>query len=150
MGSMHFEVSIGRPADEVWAYLADWRHEFEWQPGWLEVTVVPPGPVRVGTRKTKVRRTPLGVQSLTVEATRFDEAAREWDDLVVDGLAKGSIGRYRIVAGGTGTRLVVDVETRARGIGRLLGPLIDRSSGSVLRAGLERLKGILELAVSAA
>src|ERR1035437_557210 len=50
MSRMHFEVSIFRPPDEVWAYLSDWRHEFEWQPGWLEVVVTPEGLDRKSTR----------------------------------------------------------------------------------------------------
>ena len=141
---MHFEVSIFRPPDEVWAYLSDWRHEFEWQPGWLEVVVTPEGSIRPGTRKTKVRRTPIGVQSLTVEATRVDLAAREWDDLVVDGLAAGSIGRYRVAPDGAESRATIDVETPSRGARRLLGPIIGRSSGAVLQAGIGRLKQILE------
>ena len=141
---MHFEVSIRRSPGEVWAYLSDWRNELDWQPGWLEVVVEPAGPIRTGTRKTKVRRTPLGVQSLTVEATRVDDAAREWDDLVVDGLAAGSIGRYRVAADDSGTRVTIDVVTPRRGARRWLSPIIERSSGPVLKAGLERLKLILE------
>ena len=94
----------------------------------------------------KIRRTPIGVQRVCVEATRVDEEAREWEDVVVDGLATGTTGRYRIAADGDGTLVHLEVETRAHRLGRLLTPLIERSSGPVLAAGFGHLKLILESA----
>jgi hypothetical protein len=144
MSHAEFEVHIDRSPDEVWAYLTDWRHDMDWQPGWLEVSVDPVGPLRQGTRKTKVRRTPLGVQALTVEATRVNNADREWSDAVVSGLATGTTGHSQILTDGAGSRVRIAIETPRHGLARWLAPLIERSSGAVIAQGLGRLKGLLE------
>jgi Polyketide cyclase / dehydrase and lipid transport len=144
MGHVQFEVRMARVPGDVWAYLSDRRHEKDWQPGWLEVSVDPPAALRVGTRKTKVRRTPLGVQSLTVEATRVDDANREWNDVVVKGLATGTTGHCQVLADGAGSRVRIKVDTPLQCLARWLAPLLERSSGAVIARGLERLKGLLE------
>jgi len=146
MGSHHFEVVIGRAPDTVWRYLADPSHELEWQQGVVSSVHVPAGPVAVGTRKTKVRRTPMAEQRFVVEYTRVDEAAREWDDLVVEGSVAGSTGRYRVSPDGLGSRVVLDVRMTARGIARLLMPVIDSTTRRDLKGGFERLKEVLEAA----
>jgi hypothetical protein len=143
MSHAEFEVHIDRSPDDVWAYLTDWRHDMDWQPGWLDVSVDPLGPLRQGTRKTKVRRTPLGVQALTVEATRVNDTEREWSDVVVSGLATGTTGHSQILADGAGSRVRIAIETPRHGLGRWLAPLIERSSGAVIAHGLERLKELL-------
>jgi hypothetical protein len=148
MGHRELTIHIERLPADVWAYLSDWRHEIEWQEGWLEVSVEPLGPIQPGTRKTKARRTALGIQRLTVEATRVDEAGREWEDKVIAGLATGTTSRCRIVAEGAGARVEMAMETPSRGLARLLTPLIERSAATVVGDGLERLKHILESADS--
>lgn len=144
MGHMEFEVHINRAPEDVWAYLTDWRHDTDWQEGWLKVSVDPLGPLRTGTRKTKERRTPIGVQGLMVEATRVSETDHEWTDVVVNGLATGTTGRWRIDAEGEGSRVRIAIDTPQRGLARWLAPLIERSSGEVIAGGMPRLRRILE------
>ena len=144
MSSFHFEIHIDRKPDEVWHYLADPANEVEWQDGVISSTVEPPGPVTPGTRKTKVRRTPLGDQRFVVEYTTMDHAQREWHDVVVEGSVKGSTGHYQVVPHGSGSKVTLDVVMRAQGVARLLMPVIDRTSKADLAGGLEHLKGILE------
>jgi len=141
---MQFEVRIARQPSAVWSYLADWSHETEWQEGVVDLTVVQPGLLRRGTRKVKVRRTPMGNQRFTVEATRVDHEAREWEDVVLDGAVAGSTGHYRIVPDGDGTRVHLVVVMRTHGLARLLAPMIDRTSRADLAAGLRGLKRVLE------
>lgn len=141
---MHFAVTIRRPADEVWSYLADPGHETDWQQGVLSSSHEPPGPIAVGTRRSKVRRTPFGNQRFTVEYTRVDSERREWEDVVVDGIVRGSTGHYRVIPESGGSRVLLDVVMRYSGLGRLLGPMIDRSSRADLGAGLERLRTVME------
>jgi len=144
VGSFHFDVRIDRGPDEVWRYLADPSHEVEWQDGVISSTPEPAGPIAMGTRKTKVRRTPMGAQRFVVEYTAVDHAMREWQDLVVDGSVKGSTGHYRVVREGTGSVVSLDVVMRAKGVARLLMPMIDRISRADLASGLEHLKTLLE------
>ncbi len=144
MGSFHFDVRIDRGPDEVWRYLADPSHEIEWQDGVISSTPEPAGPIAKGTRKMKVRRTPMGAQRFVVEYTMVDHSLREWRDLVVDGSVKGSTGHYRVVPDGAGSVVTLDVVMRAHGVARLLMPMIDRVSRADLGGGLEHLKTILE------
>jgi len=62
----------------------------------------PPGPIRPGSRKTKVRRTRSGQQAITVVAVRVGDSAHEWDDVVGRGLVSGSMGPYRLSRRGRG------------------------------------------------
>ncbi|MBM4409560.1 MAG: hypothetical protein FJ038_13425 [Chloroflexi bacterium] len=144
MGSMSFTVEIDRPADEVWTYLVDPDHEPEWQQGVHSSAHTPAGPIRAGTRKVKVRSTPFGKQRFTVEYTRVDHSAREWDDVVVDGMVRGSTGHYRVTSTGPGSRVDLDVVMRGVGFMKVLMPVIDRSSRVDLAGGLQRLKVMLE------
>jgi Polyketide cyclase / dehydrase and lipid transport len=144
MGHTEYEVHVERSPAAVWAYLTDWRHDRDWQEGWLEVTVDPAGPLRPGTRKTKVRRTPIGTQGLTVEATRVDDIEREWTDVVVKGLAAGTTGHCRILPEGAGSRVRISMDTPRHGLARWLAPIIERSSGPVIGGGMARLRDILE------
>lgn len=49
-------VVIGRPIDEVFAYVTDFRHSPEWQEGMLQVRKITDGPLGVGTRFQVVRK----------------------------------------------------------------------------------------------
>jgi hypothetical protein len=146
MSAMHFEVRIERPPALVWSYLSQPDNEPDWQAGVVTSTHEPPGAIQAGTRKTKVRRTPFGQQRFTVAYTRVDQQLHEWEDLVLDGAVRGSTGHYRVVADGSGSRVALDVVMHGAGIGRLLMPMIVRTSRTDLAAGLERLRVVLESA----
>jgi hypothetical protein len=99
-----------RSAEQVWSYLIEYSHEVDWQQGVLSSRPEPPGPATVGTVKTKVRKTPFGKQRFTVKVTRFDDAAREWEDVVLDGIwwpARRVKYRVEPVGGGPGYALTL-------------------------------------------
>jgi Polyketide cyclase / dehydrase and lipid transport len=144
VGAIHLEVAIERPTDVVWAYLSDPRHDVDWQLDLLHSTHRPQGPIRVGTRKFKVRRTRFENQLVEVEYTHLDHEAREWQERVTVGILRGSSGHYRVVGYGQGSRVLVDLETQAPGLRRFVMPLVDRSTRSDLAADLAKLKGVLE------
>ena len=146
MPALHLEVTIERPGDVIWAYLADPRNEVEWQRGVLHSTYRPLGPIQAGTTKFSVRRTPFENQLTEVEYTHVDHAAREWRDLVTVGSVRGSTGHCRVVPYGQGTRVVLDMDVRATGLRKLFMPMIRRSKRSELTADLATLKAVLERA----
>ena len=47
-------IFIGRPVEEVFAYMNDVSREHEWQPQLREAAQSPPGPPRVGTERRYV------------------------------------------------------------------------------------------------
>ena len=144
MGAIQLEVPIERPVDVVWAYLSDPRHDAEWQLDVLHTTHRPHGPIRVGTRKFTVRSTPFENQLVEVEYTHLDHAAREWRETVMVGILRGSTAHYRVVAYGQGSKVLVDLETRAPGPRKFVMPMVDRSTRTDLAADLARLKVVLE------
>ncbi len=144
MGALHLEVAIERPTDVVWKYLSDPRRQVEWQEEVLHSTHRPTGPIQVGTRTFKVRGTRFGNQLTEAEITHVDPVAHEWRDLVVVGILRGSTGHYRVVPYGQGSRVVIDLDTRAPGPRKFVMPLVDRSTRSALATDLARLKALLE------
>jgi Polyketide cyclase / dehydrase and lipid transport len=144
VGAIQLEVVVERPPDVVWAYLADPRREVEWQAGVLHSTHRPAGPIQVGTRKFKVRSTRFGNQLTEAEISHVDHVGREWRDLIIVGILRGSTGHYRVVSYGQGSRVLVELDTRAPGPRKFVMPLVDRSTSSDLARDLASLKTALE------
>jgi Polyketide cyclase / dehydrase and lipid transport len=144
VGAIHLEVAVERPPDVVWKYLADPRREVDWQASTLHSTHRPDGPIKVGTRKFTVRGTRFGNQLTEAEITHVDQVGREWRDLIVVGILRGSTGHYRVVPYGQGSRVVVDLDTRAPGPRKFVMPLVDRSIRSYLANDFARLKELVE------
>jgi uncharacterized protein YndB with AHSA1/START domain len=54
--TMTSEIHIARPAEEVWAVLADYDRDTEWRGGVTTMRAEPPGPAATGTRTVEVMR----------------------------------------------------------------------------------------------
>jgi polyketide cyclase/dehydrase/lipid transport protein len=144
VGTIHLEVAVERPPDVVWKYLADPRHDVDWQEDVIHSTDRPTGPIQVGTRTFKVRGTRFGNQLTEAEITHVDHVAREWRELIIVGILRGSTGHYRVVPYGQGSRVVIDLDTRAPGPRKFVMAQVDRSTRSALASDLATLKRILE------
>ena len=114
-------VTIQRPAEEVFAFLADFENIPKWNYAIDETHKISAGPVGVGTRYRQTRSVP-GRSVEGFEVTVFEPARR---------LAMhGQIGPFRatisyeLEAGAGGTRLVNNVELDAsQAMLRLAAPL---------------------------
>jgi uncharacterized membrane protein len=135
-------IEIRRPVEAVFAFVADPRHNPEWQGAFKEVQVTPDGPIMVGT---KVRRVGsfLGVKlELTQEITAL-EPNRSLS-------AKGSSGplavegTYRFETAGKGTRLSSTFQVEPGGLFKVAGPLLAGQLKKQLEGDLQRLKALLE------
>jgi uncharacterized protein YndB with AHSA1/START domain len=137
------DVTISRPASEVFPYLI----EREKQALWSDVPMTPltEGPLRVGSRmRLTFGKGPLRA-SLTLEIAALEPGQRVAFKTVSDGGIQWT-GEYRLTAtaDGAGTALGQEGTLEFRGLWRLAEPLI----GSEIRGGeiaeLERLKAVLE------
>lgn len=138
-------VVIRRDADEVFTYLRTYDNEAAWEDFVLEARSEPPGPAEVGTRVHKVRRTPVGQESFTIEIVEMDAPARRWVDVAIDGYLKDTRVEWRVtpVEGGTKVEVTVDLHAHGLVLKRLL-PVWRRTARHQLRTELESLRRVLE------
>lgn len=135
-------LTIQRPAEEVFAFLADFENIAKWNYAIDETHKTSPGPVAVGTRYRQTRSVPSrSVESF--EVTVFEPARR---------LAMhGQIGPFRatisyeLEARAGGTRLVNNVELDAsQAMLRLAAPLATPRIKAAVAQNLGKLRLILE------
>lgn len=143
-------VIIRRPADEVFTYLRTYDNEAAWEDFVLEARSVPPGPAVVGTRVHKVRRTPVGPETFTIEVVEMDVEARRWVDVAIDGYLKDTRIEWQVTPVEGGARVDVKVDLHAHGLvlKRLL-PVWRRTARHQLKTELESLRRVLEAGAAA-
>ena len=139
-------VEIRRPAEEVFAFVTDPAAYPRWQPSLVRVEPHAPGPLRLGSEATEVRRF-LGRELETtwtcVEHEPGRRSAIESDEGPVP-----FRGTFVLEPCGGGTRFTWIVETRGAAA-RLGGPLVGRATKRELAANAGRLKRLLEEARAA-
>ena len=137
-------IVIRRPVADVYAYMDDIHREREWQPNLREWEQIPPGPVRVGTRKRYVsdflgrkltnvyRVTELEPGVRVVQATEPGSSADVTSQVTWEALEEG-------------TRVTIRVEARPSGLLRLLPEaVLESATRAELQSSLERLRACLE------
>jgi len=142
MATFQNTVTIRRPVEEVFAFLADFENVPRWNHAILQTTKTSPGPVRVGTTYHQIRSIPRRSEE-GFEVTVFEPTSR----LAVH----GDIGpftatiSYLLAPIGDGTRLTnaVDLEPSSGAL-RLLAPLAASRVKGAVAANLGALKQILE------
>jgi carbon monoxide dehydrogenase subunit G len=142
MATFQNTLTIQRPVDDVFAFLADFENIPTWNYAILETTKTSPGPVGVGTTYRQLRSIPDRSEE-GFEVTVFEPTSR------LD--VHGEIGPFTATIGyllapvGEGTQLVnvVDLES-ASGAVRLLAPLATSRVKAAVAANLNRLKQLLE------
>jgi len=134
-------IDIGRPVEDVFAYVADQTNAPRWQRGLLEVRRTTEGPIGVGTRHTGARRFMGRRLELSNEYTRYEP-----NKLVAFKFAgtMGGQGSYVVEPAGTNrARLTVLTEMQAPGLFRLAEPLMAAILRRDVEANLGTLKNLL-------
>jgi uncharacterized protein YndB with AHSA1/START domain len=143
--SLELEVSIGRPADDVFAHLTDVEHWPEWliASGIVRVEVLDPGPLATGSRLRIDQRVAGRAASLEGRVTaldapsRFAVTGRDKDGITVeiDGtlLPDGSTTRLRWT-------LKVGLPLRYRVLESMATPQVRRAAALDLEAFRQRLE----------
>jgi hypothetical protein len=116
----------------------------EWQQGCVGGHLDQPT-MQVGSRCTTVRRIGGGERAVTTEITEC-EPPRRWADRGIDGPIRAMVGvTVEPLAGGTESRVTIEVDFTGHGIGRVLVPLVvRRQAAREMPGNMARLKQRLE------
>ncbi|HEY3213646.1 MAG TPA: SRPBCC family protein [Actinomycetota bacterium] len=142
MGTFENTVTIERPAEAVFAFLADFENVPTWNYAIEETTKTSRGPVGVGTRYRQIRSIPRRSEE-GFEVTVFEPMSR----LAI----QGQIGPFRTrasyeltpMAGGTRLTNKVNLEPTS-GVLRLAAPLAVPRVKAAVAQNLGKLKQVLE------
>ena len=141
MARMEHTVTVKRPADEVFAYLADVRHLPQWQDGVVEVRTDDDKP-RVGSRFVEVRSF-LGKRiESTIEIVAY-EPSRLFTIKVIEGPIPFEV-RHTIEPEGDATRVDVVGEGEPGGFFKLAEGLVTRQVQKAAEKDFAKLKQVLE------
>jgi uncharacterized membrane protein len=142
MARIATSVEIARSPEDVFAYIADFPRQPEWQEGLVSVKVETEGSTRVGTRV--VHRRKLGPQTVatTSEITAYDPP-QVIGFRGIDGPIRAE-GSQRVDPAGDGSRVRFEMELEGHGLGKLMLPMARRQATRQVAASHEKLKRILE------
>ena len=135
-------VTIARPADEVFAFLADLRNIPKWNYAIERTVQTSPGPARAGASYRQTRTIPRRSEE-NLQITAFEPPSR----LTVN----GQLGPFRATTSyllqpaAGGTRLTNDVELKPiSALLRPVGPLVVPRIKQAVAGNLSTLKQLLE------
>jgi uncharacterized protein YndB with AHSA1/START domain len=134
-------VTIQKPAEEVFAFLADFENIPKWNYAIEETRKTSTGPVGVGTTYRQTRSVPSR-QAEAFEVTVFDPSRQ----LAIH----GQIGpfqatiSYRLEPAADATTIVNTVQLKASAATRLVAPLATPGIKGAVAQNLDALKAILE------
>ncbi len=135
-------VTIERPEQEVFAFLADFENVPKWNYAIVETTKTSRGAVAVGATYRQIRSVPA-ISEERFEVTEFEPDRR----LAIHGDLGPFEGTltYELEPAGRGTRLTNRADLQARGLARLAAPLAIGRIREAVAANLAKLKDLLEL-----
>lgn len=144
MISVETRIEIGRPAAEVFAFVSDQTNAPRWQSGLDEVQRLTPGPIRVGSEHSFVRRFAGRRIESRNKFVAFEPGRFVAFDIPPGGGVTGEASYLVEPTSDASSALTSRVQLRFFGVGRVLEPIM----GRLLRHDSERdertLKALLE------
>lgn len=122
MITMAAEVTIHRPAEQVFEYLADLANLSQWQGNVVRATVTTPGPVGVGTEYTQTMRMGPATVEGRCRITGFEPGRAL--EFVLESRMLNCAGQLRVDPVPDGTRLTSTGTGHLRGPWRVLMPMV--------------------------
>jgi uncharacterized protein YndB with AHSA1/START domain len=137
-------IEVTRPAEEAFAYVTDPSTMHEWQQGCLSGHMDAPT-TRVGSKCTTIRKIGGREREVTTEITQYDPP-RRWADRGIDGPIRAIVAvTVEPIAGGSSSRVTIDLDFTGHGIGKFLVPLVvRRQAAGEMPENMRRLKQRLE------
>lgn len=133
------QITVSRPADEAFRYIAAFENTAEWDPGIEESRKLTDGPVRVGSEFDVLAVFRGKRQRFRYTVTELEDGRRVV--LEGDGDKATSVDEITVEPNGEGARISYTAEVRLKGIRRLAEPLVKRmfaETGRKALAGLEQ------------
>ena len=135
-------VDIGRPAEDVFAYLMDVKNNIQWEKSVVEMEYTSEGPVGVGSTGRRVEKM-MGTDESDWEITEYEENKRVAMKFESPKF-RGNVG-FDLEPTDAGTRLVFRMRGEVKGmVSKLLMPLFMPMVRRQVRGNFDTLKGILE------
>lgn len=141
-------VDIDRPIEEVFAYLADGRHDPEFSPRVLEIDKSPEGATRVGTVFHSTVKDAGMTTQRDFEISEMTAPTRiRWHEISHNSITadEGGYDLERTAEGGTRVRLFNVLE--GHGLGKVLVPLAGSAARKDAPAFGQRIKAAVEASV---
>ena len=142
MFTVEDSVSIDRPVEAVFAFIADPTTYPRWRGDVVAVEPLTPSPLRRGSTFVQIIASFLGRQRFTFEVIGY-EPSRQLELRATSGPVRPTV-TYRVEPAEHGTRLTARIDVHTGGALRLLEPLM---SGGVKKRNsqdLPKLKQVLE------
>lgn len=136
------DITIARPPEEVFDFVADESNEPSYNPRMTRADKITSGPIGAGTRFESAMTGVGGAAEMTIEFTEFDRPRRITEKVHLSTMDIEGRLLFEPVAEGTRMRWVWDLEPR--GVVRLLGPLVRRMGDRQEREIWTGLKRFLE------
>lgn len=136
------DIDIDRPADLVWALIADYGQDTSWRGGVTRMEPTPAGPVRVGTTTDEIMRLAGSTYRNLGEVTAVGPG-RQFSWRTVEGA--DADGRRSVTAlGRERCRLRMELNVRTKGLQRLMAPVLVFMLRHNLAADLVRLRALAD------
>ena len=144
MAAITHSIEIARRPEDVFAYLDDLERHGEWQQSIVSSRKATDGPTAVGTRVEEVRRVGGRQQAVPYEITEH-EPPHSFAFRGLGGPLR-PVGRGIVdpVGDGSRSRLTLELDFEAHGIGVLIKPLAMRQARRQVPVDHQRLKERLE------
>ena len=133
-------ITIARPADQVFAFLADPANIPRWRPDVLETRAS--GPLHAGSVFDEVIS--FGGRKTQTFRVQVFEANRTLEVAAIAGLGIRPTQRYSVSASDGNTSVFIRVTVRTQGLFRLLEPMLPRMIAGKWRTYSERMRELLE------
>jgi len=135
-------VVIGRPVEEVFAFVADPANNAKWQEGLIESRLESPGPMGLGSKITDVRKFIGRKLESQLEVTAFEPGKRVSLKVVKGPLPFEVTQTFEPEAGGT--RLGFVAQGEPAGFFKLAEGMVKKQLEDQLTENASRLKKALE------
>jgi len=135
-------IVINRPAETVWAYVADFEKNTMWNPATVEMRLTSEGPLRKGSTYVWAGQWLGRRMESNCEVTEF-EPGRKFAYKIVSGPFPGTASTTLEPAGG-GTRVTISSEGEMGGFFKLAEPVVAAMSRRQIEGMLANLKDLVE------
>ena len=131
------EIEVATPLPEAFAYVADFSHAAEWDPGIAESRLLTDDPLRAGSEFAVVAVFRGRRQQFRYTVTTYEENRRVV--LEGEGAKARSTDEVVFAAAGAGTRITYEADLRLKGLARVAEPFLQ---GAIEKMGRDALAGL--------